>query len=148
MSIDQYKQGYEYFAKSGEVLSSEQLKQMSPLFRRGYRTAQSDSLKKTNKNFPLTLFDIPRRPQVFVATWSDIMAATKRQRFNKLHAQHMQPLLNLLIKSVEKESNQITRYKDVLRLVDEKFNTILQYGYDIGILNEFDLKQYNYVPKK
>ncbi|AQW88624.1 hypothetical protein pEaSNUABM50_00097 [Erwinia phage pEa_SNUABM_50] len=144
---DQYKTGYDFFQKSTELLSPEQLKQMHPLFRRGYRTAQEDLMKKSNKTFPTVLSDIPRRPVTFVPDVKDILAATRRPRMNKLHLPQMEPILNLLVSSVEREKDKITRYADVVRLVDEKFNIILQYGYDSGVLNEHDLKQYNYDPK-
>ncbi|SOK58365.1 hypothetical protein [Yersinia phage fHe-Yen9-04] len=144
---DQYKLGYSYFQESTELLSPEQLKQMHPLYRRGYRTAQEDLMKKTHKNFPTVLSDIPRIPVAFVPEYSDILAATRRPRMNKLHLPQMEPVLNLLITSVEKKKDQIKRYADVVRLVDEGFDVILQYGYNCGILTEYDLSQYNYEPK-
>ena len=145
---DQYNLGYKMFQDSSELLSAEQLKTMHPLFRRGYRTAQSDLLKKNNTTFPTVISDIPRRPEVFVPDWNDILAATRRPRFNKLHTiPALAPVLNELIKAVEKNKHKVKRYSDVLRMVDEGFDIILQYGYDCGILDENDLAKYNYVHK-
>ena len=51
---DQYTLGYTFFQdKRNEPLTPEALKQMHPFFRRGYRTAQEDQMKKSNQNFPL-----------------------------------------------------------------------------------------------
>lgn len=145
----QFNLGREYFQdKNNAVLTPEQLKMCHPLFRQGYRSAQEDYMKKNNQNFPTVLFDIPKRSEVFVPDWNDILAATRRPRFNKLHTvPELAPVLNELIKSVENNKHKIKRYKDVVRLVDEKFDLILQYGYDCGILDEKDLVQYNYTPK-
>lgn len=149
MSSEQYKLGYDFFQnKENEILSNEQLKHMHPIFRRGYRTAQSDHLKKTNVIFPTVISDIPRRPEVFVPDWNDILAATRRPRYNKLHTiPALAPVLNLLIKSVEDNKHKVKRYSDVMRMVDEGFDIILQYGYDSGILDDNDLAKYNYVHK-
>lgn len=145
---DQYNLGYKMFQDSSELLSAEQLKTMHPLFRRGYRTAQSDFLKKNNTTFPTVISDIPRRPEVFVPDWNDILAATRRPRFMKLHnIPALAPVLNELIKAVDNNKHKIKRYSDVLRMVDEGFDIILQYGYDSGILDENDLAKYNYVHK-
>lgn len=146
MSTDQYNEGYQYFKQNG-MLSTELLKQRSPLFRRGYHTAQEESAKKTTGTFPTTLYDIPRRPENFKPTWNDILAATRRPRMNKLHLEHMEPLLFLLIREVEKNCADVTRYADVVSKVDTAFNIMLQYAYDEGILDKRDLQQYNYVPK-
>ncbi|QCW18806.1 hypothetical protein SEPL_298 [Salmonella phage SE_PL] len=142
----QYKEGYQYFKENG-AMDLDLLKQRSPLFRSGYRSAQEEAAKKNNGTFPTTLYDIPRRPENFVPTWNDILAATRRPRMRKLHADHMIPLLNLLIREVEKNCADVTRYSDVLKKVDTAFDIMLQYGYDEGILDERDLKQYDYVPK-
>jgi hypothetical protein len=148
MSTNHYNLGYEFFQeKKNEVLSNEQLKQMHPLFRRGYRTAQEDFMKRNNRSFPITLANIPTRGETFVPSWNDILAATRRPRFQKLHAPHMAPVLNMLIKSVEDNSSDIKRYADVVRKVDEGFDIILQYGYDCGILDSNDLSKYNYIAK-
>lgn len=146
---NQYQIGYDFFQdKRNETLSNEQLKQMHPLFRRGYRTAQEDYMKKTNRNFPTVLSDIPKRPEVFVPDWNDILAATRRPRFSKLHnTPALQPVLNEIIRSVENKKHLVKRYSDVVRLVNEAFDVVLQYGYDCGILDENDLSKYNYVPK-
>lgn len=144
---EQYQTGYAFFTENPN-LTSEQLKQVSPLFREGYRTAQSDNLKRSNKSFPLVLSTIPRCENKFNPTWNDILAATRRPRFAKLHnIPELNVVLNGIIKAVELKSDQIHRYKDVVRLVDEAFDLILQYGYDCGVLNEHDLKKYNYEPK-
>lgn len=146
---DQYTLGYTFFQdKRNEPLTPEALKQMHPFFRRGYRTAQEDQMKKNNQNFPFVLSDIPTRGEVFVPDWNDILAATRRPRFNKLHnIPALAPVLNELIKAVEKNKDKVRRYSDVVRMVDEGFDIILQYGYDSGILDEHDLSKYNYVPK-
>lgn len=146
MSNQQYNEGYQYFKQNG-TMDMDLLKQRSPLFRSGYRSAQEEAAKKSTGTFPTTLYDIPRRSANFVPTWNDILAATRRPRMNKLHAEHMQPLLNLLIREVEKNCSDVTRYSDVLKKVDTAFNIMLQYGYDEGILDERDLKQYDYSPK-
>lgn len=146
MSTDQYNEGYQYFKQNG-MLSTDLLKQRSPLFRRGYHTAQEEADKKTKGTFPTTLYDIPRRPDSFTPTWNDILAATRRPRMRKLHMDHMAPLLNLLIREVEKNCDDVQRYSDVVKKVDIAFDIILQYGYDEGILDKRDLKQYDYVPK-
>ncbi len=146
---NQYNLGYSFFQdKNNEVLSQDQLKHMHPLFRRGYRTAQDDYMKKTSRNFPTVLSDIPTRPEVFVPDWNDILAATRRPRFNKLHnTPALAPVLNEMIKAVENKKHLIKRYSDVVRLVNEAFDIVLQYGYDSGILDEHDLSKYNYAPK-
>lgn len=146
---NQYNLGYAFFQdKNNEVLSNEQLKQMHPVFRRGYRTAQEDYMKKTNRNFPTVLADIPKRSEVFVPDWNDILAATRRPRFAKLHeVPELAPVLNEIIKSVENRKHLIKRYADVVRLVNEQFDLVLQYGYDCGVLDEHDLSKYNYSPK-
>lgn len=146
---NQYNLGYDFFQdKNNEVLSNDQLKQMHPLFRRGYRTAQEDYMKKHNRNFPTVLADIPKKSDVFVPTWNDIMAATRRPRFAKLHnTPELKPMLNEIVNSVEKRTHRIKRYSDIIRLVNEALDTILQHGYDIGILDEHDLSKYDYVPK-
>lgn len=142
----QRKQGYDYFF-SNPSLTPEQLKQQSTFFRLGYRAAMADSAKKSQSPFPTTLYDVPRRNERFVPDWNDILAATRKPRMRKLHADHMAPVLHLLIKHVELQKDQVYRYSDVVRLVEEGFDKLLQIGYDEGILNAYDLKQYNYVPK-
>lgn len=144
---DQYNLGYKYFQENSELLSNESLKQMHPLFRRGYRTAQEDLMKKHNKVFPMVLSDIPQLTTKFVPDTYSILAATRRPRMMKLHNPKMEPVLNLLVKTVEDKQDSIRRYGDVVRMVDEGFDIILQYGYDCGVLNVTDLKQYNYEPK-
>jgi len=144
---DQYALGYACF-QSNEVLSNEQLKQMHPLFRRGYRTAQEDHLKKTNQSFPFVLSNIPTRAEVFVPDWNDILAATRRPRFAKLHnIPALTPVLNEIIRAVENNKHKITRYSDVVAMVNKGLDIVLQYGYESGILDEHDLSKYNYVPK-
>lgn len=143
----QRKEGYDYFFGNAP-LSIEELKIKSPFFRLGYRAAQADSAKITgNKTFPTTLYDVPRRPERFVPDYNDILAATRKERMRKIHADHMRPVLSALIQHVEAQKKDIYRYSDVVRLVEEGFDKILQIGYDQGILNSTDLKQYNYVPK-
>lgn len=149
MSIEQQqrKQGYDHFFSNAQ-LTIEQLKEHSPYFRLGYRAAQADSAKKTgNTTFPTSLYDVPRRPERFVPDWNDILAATRKKRMRKLHDDENRAVLNVLIQSVEKQADEIYRYSDVVRLVEEGFDKILQIGYDQGILNAYDLKQYDYVPK-
>lgn len=146
MSNVQYKEGYDAYVNK-QYLTDEELKQKSSLYRNGYRTAMSDMMKKNNTVFPTTLYDIPRRPEVFVASWTDIMASTRRPRFAKLHVPHMQPVLMKMMKQVESKSSEITRYADVLRLMDEAFDDVLQYGYNEGVLTADDCRQYNYEPK-
>ena len=143
---EQRKLGYDYFFSNAPLTVAE-LKEKSPFFRLGYRAAQADSAKSTgNVAFPTTLYDVPRRPERFVPDWNDILAATRNERMRKLHADHMRPILYGLIKHVEFQKDDIYRYSDVVRLVEEAFDKILQLGYDEGILNSTDLKQYNYVP--
>lgn len=143
----QRQQGYDYYFSEGAKLTPEQLKQQSTFFRLGYRAAMADSAKKSTSPFPTTLYDVPRRPERFNAGWNDILAATRKERMRKLHADHMAPVLNLLIQHVELQKDEIYRYSDVVRLVEEGFDKILQIGYDEGILTVHDCKQYNYVPK-
>lgn len=146
-SDQQYRLGYDHFYDSVAPLTSDQLKQAHPLFRRGYRTAQQDYNKRNNKAFPTTLYDIPRRPEVFVPDWNDIMAATRKPRYARLHLPHMQPVLALIVRSVENNKHKVTRYSDVVQMVSDAFEIVLQYGYDEGVLDARDLKQYNYDPK-
>lgn len=148
MSQVQYNEGYNAFFATEGKLSLDDLKAQSSFFRKGFRKAQEDSLKNTESAIPTVLYDIPKQPTVFVPQWTDILAATRRPRFAKLHQDHMSPWLNLIIKMVENNSHKVKRYSDVVRFVDEAFDKVLQYGYDEGILNETDLKQYNYIPKK
>ncbi len=145
MANEQYKDGYDAF-KNKLVLSPEQLKMQHPIFRQGYRAAQADAMKKNNVTFPTTLFDIPKRPEVFKADWTDIMAATKRPRFAKLHTDEGKWLLMGIMKAVEKRAHTIVRYRDVVTMVDEAFDIILQYGYDEGVLTVEDCQQYDYTP--
>lgn len=143
----QRNEGYNYFF-SNTPLTVAELKEKSPFFRLGYRAAQADSAKKTgDQSFPTTLYEVPRRPERFVPDWNDILAATRKERMRKLHTDQLRPVLNALILHVEHQKNDIYRYSDVVRLVEEGFDRILQLGYDEGILNSTDLKQYNYVPK-
>lgn len=146
MSNVQYKEGYDAYITK-QYLSDEQLKQKSSLFRNGYRTAMADVMKKSHKTFPTTLYDIPRRAEVFTPSWTDIMASTRRPRFNKLHAPVMQPVLMEMMKYVELRQERVRRYSDVLELMDEAFDKVLQIGYDEGILTAADCQQYNYEPK-
>lgn len=145
-SNQQHNEGYQYFKQNG-TMDMDLLKQRSPLFRNGYRTAQEEAARKTVGPFPTTLYDIPRRPENFNPTWNDILAATRRPRMRKLHEEHMSPLLHLLISSVEKNCDGVNSYAEVLKKVDIAFDTMLQYGYDEGILDNRDLKQYDYVAK-
>lgn len=145
MANDQYKDGLEAF-KAKVVLTNEQLKMQHPLFRQGYRSAQEAAMKKNNPTFPTALFDIPKRPEVFKAEWTDIMAATKRPRFAKLHTDEGRWMLMEIMKAVEKQADKIVRYKDVVNMVDKAFNIILQYGYDEGVLTVSDCEQYDFVP--
>lgn len=145
-SNQQFNEGYQYFKQNG-TMDMDLLKQRSPLFRNGYRNAQEEAARKSTGVFPTTLYDIPRRPENYQPTWNDIMAATRRPRMQKLQQEHMLPLLNFLVRSVEQNCADCTRYSDVLKKVDTAFDIMLQYGYDEGILDARDLKQYNYEPK-
>ena len=145
MANDQYKDGLEAF-KAKVVLTNEQLKMQHPRFRQGYRSAQEAAMKKNNPTFPTALFDIPKRPEVFKAEWTDIMAATKRPRFAKLHTDEGRWMLMEIMKAVEKQADKIVRYKDVVNMVDKAFNIILQYGFDEGVLTVTDCEQYDFVP--
>lgn len=147
MSQAQYNDGYNAFFATDGKMALDDLKAQSSFFRKGFRKAQEDSLKSSSVQIPTVLYDIPKRPANFVPTWNDILAATRRERYKKLHQEHMSPVLNILIKAVEDNSADIKRYSDVVRKVDEAFDIILQYGFEEGILNEYDLKQYNYTPK-
>ena len=146
MSNEQYKLGKEAF-KTNQQMSAEQLKMQHTLFRQGYREAAAEAMKKNNVTFPTTLYDIPKRAEVFKAAWTDILAATKRPRFAKLHTDEGRWLLFGIVKAVEAQSDQITRYKDVVKLVDQAFDLVLQYGYDEGVLTITDCEQYNYTPQ-
>lgn len=143
----QYRLGYDHFYSQNTPMTQEQLKQVHPRFRHGYRDAQEEYNKRNNKSFPLSLYDIPRRPEVFVPDWNDIMAATRKPRYAKLHKPEMQPVLAMIIRSVENNKHKVKRYSDVIQMVSEAFDIVLQYGYDEGVLNLRDLKQYNYTPK-
>ncbi|MFS8319760.1 hypothetical protein ACMG5I_02420 [Escherichia coli] len=145
MSNAQYKDGYDAY-KAKVVLSAEQLKMQHPLYRQGYRAAQAEAMKKSNVTFPTTLYDIPKRPHIFKAEWTDIMAATKRPRFAKLHTDQGRWLLIGIMKAVENQSHKISRYKDVIAMVDKAFDLVLQYGYDEGVLTVADCEQYQYTP--
>lgn len=145
MSNAQYKEGSAAF-KNKVVFNNEQLKSQHPLFRQGYRAAQAEAMKKNNVTFPTTLYDIPKRPSVFKAEWTDIMAATKRPRFAKLHTDEGRWLLMEIMKAVENQSHKIVRYKDVVAMVDKAFDLVLQYGYDEGVLTVSDCEKYQYTP--
>lgn len=145
MSQAFYQQGYDAFIGK-QVFTDEQLKHQHTLFRTGYRAAQADAMKKNNVIFPTQLYDIPKRPEVFKPEWQDIMAATKRPRFKKLHTTEGKWVLSAIMKSVEARCDEVVRYKDVLRLVDEAFDRVLQYGFDEGVLSTEDCQQYNYTP--
>lgn len=145
MSNEFYKQGYDAFINK-EVYSPEQLKSCHPLFRTGYRSAQADAMKKGNVTFPTVLYEVPKRSEVFKAEWQDIMSATKRPRFKRLHTDEGKWVLMAIMKHVESRSSEIIRYKDVLRLVDEAFDSVLQYGFNEGVLTADDCQQYNYTP--
>lgn len=145
MANDHYNDGYNAF-QNKVVFTPEHLKIQHPIFRQGYKSAQAAAMKKNNVIFPTTLYDIPKRPEVFKAEWTDIMAATKRPRFAKLHTNEGKWLLMGIIKAVEKRSSTIVRYRDVITMVDEAFDIILQYGYDEGVLTVGDCQQYDYTP--
>lgn len=147
MSQVQYNEGYSAFFATEGKMALDDLKAQSSFFRKGFRKAQEDSLKSSGVKIPTVLYDIPKRPSNFVPTWNDILAATRRERFKKLHQDHMSPVLNMIIKAVEQNSSDVKRYSDVVRKVDEAFDIVLQYGFDEGVLTEHDLKQYNYSPK-
>lgn len=142
----QYDLGYAEF-KVNKEHTPEYTKQMPPLWRAGYRKAQQDHAKMNQVSLPMELWDVQRKTTVYKPTWNDIMAATRRPRFNKLHQDHMQPLLNMLINAVEKNQDSITSFGQVRVEVDKAFDIILQYGYDTGVLTTKDLKKYDYEPK-
>lgn len=145
MSQEQYNAGQLAYDNK-VVFTPDQLKTQHPLFRQGYRSRQAEAMKRNNVTFPTQLYDIPKLPSGFNTEWQDIMAATKRPRFNRLHSPEGRWVLNAIMKSVESRSNEIERYKDVLRLVDEAFDRVLQYGFDEGVLTVEDCQQYNYTP--
>lgn len=148
MSEQQYKDGYNAFM-SGQIMDGAVLKSQHPLFRRGFRTAQQEASAKMTAGFPTTLSDIPASsPRTkYNASWDDIVSATKRPRFHRLHSKRMEPILLMMMRAVDAKQEQIYSYSDVTRMMDKAFDIVLQYGYDEGILAEFDLKQYYYVPK-
>ena len=147
-NTDQYQKGYTYFYEHESTLTNDQLKQLPQLFRRGYRTAQEEYNRKNNSNtIPTTLYNVPKKPSTFTVTWNDIMAATRRPRYDKLHREHMKPLLLMLVSAIDKNSDKIYQYSDVVQMVDDAFDIILQFSYDNGILTTTDLEQYNYSPK-
>lgn len=146
MSQEQYELGRVSF-ENGIVYSTEELKQCHPVFRTGYRAAQQAAMIRNNTVFPTSLFDIPKRPNVFKPAWTDILSAMKRPRFNRLHTDEGRWLMFGIARHVETRLHEIKRYKDVLTIVDEAFDFVLQYGYDEGVLTVKDCEQYNYTPK-
>lgn len=146
MAVDQYKLGYEEY-KNTPTHTNEYIKQQHPLWRAGYRKSQQDHAKLNQLTIPNKLYEVQRTNHVYCPTWNDIMAATRKPRYSKLHKDELQPLLFLLISEVEKKKDQLTSYSKVREAVDVGFNIILQYGYDQGILNRKDLEKLDYVPK-
>lgn len=146
---DQYKLGYDSF-NLGNVMSMDDLKKMHPFFRRGYRTAQQEASSKLQHKFPTVLYDIPTKEmkKKYNPSWDDIVSSTKRPRFNRLQSKRMEPILMMMMRAVDAKKDKIYSYSDVTRMMDKAFDIVLQYAYDEGILNEFDLKQYFYVPVK
>lgn len=145
-NITQYNLGYAEF-KDKPNHSADYIKQQHPLWRSGYRKAQQDHAKKNTLVLPTKLYDVEKRTHVYSPTWNDIMAATRRPRFQKLHKDELHPLLLLLVKSIENHKDKITSYAQLRDEVDKAFDIILQAGYDSGILNEKDLLKYDYEPK-
>lgn len=145
-NVDQYKLGYEEF-KTKPNHGMEYIKQQHPLWRSGYRKAQQDFSKQNNLVLPNKLYDVEKRDHVFCPTWNDIMAATRRPRYKKLHSDVMRPVLFALIKAVENNKDKLTSFAQVRGEVDKAFDLLLQAGYESGILNEKDLAQYDYEPK-
>lgn len=145
-NVDQYKLGYEEFKKNS-THTNEYIKQQHPLWRSGYRKAQQDFSKQNNLVLPNKLYDVQPRNHVYCPTWNDIMAATRRPRYRKLHSDNMQPLLYLLVREVENKKDVLTSFAKVRTEVDKAFDIILQYGYDHGILDLKDLAQFDYEPK-
>ncbi len=145
-NVDQYKLGYEEF-KTKPNHGMEYIKQQHPLWRSGYRKAQQDFSKQNNLVLPNKLYDVQIRQHVYSPTWNDIMAATRRPRYKKLHSDVMKPVLYALIKAVEDQKESLTSYALVLREVDKAFDIILQVGFESGILNQKDLAQYDYEAK-
>lgn len=146
MSVDQYNLGYAEFKSQGE-LSNEAIKAQHPVWRAGYRAALLDHQKKQNIHIPLELYEVQAKTHVYTPTWDDIMAASKRYRYRKLHKDHMYPLLSMMVREVEKHKDEIHSYSQVREMFDKAFEIVLQYGYDLGILNKRDLKQYDFIPK-
>lgn len=134
---------------NGVIMDGSVLKSQHPLYRRGYRSAQQEASAKLTSGFPTTLSDIPSTEpkKKYNASWDDIVSATKRPRFHRLHSKRLEPILLMMMRAVDAKQEQINSYADVTRMMDKAFDIVLQYGYDEGILTEFDLKQYYYVPK-
>lgn len=148
MSDKQYNDGYDAFI-NGEVLDGTVLKSKHPLFRRGYRAAQQEASHKLTSGFPSVLFNIPKKEKTtkYNPTWDDIVSASRRPRFSRLHKKELEPILLMMMRAVDQKKDKIKSYSDVTRMMDRAFDIVLQYGYDQKILNDVDLKQYQYIPK-
>lgn len=143
-----YDAGYSAYIECGEM-TQEFIKSQPYLWRAGYQRAVLDNLNaKNTSSISLTLYEVKDKTKPpYVPTYSDILGATRRPRFEILHRRELNPLLNMLVNSVEKKIDRLHSYREVLNAVDDAFDIILQYGYDNGILDKKDLEKYMYNPK-
>lgn len=144
--IDQYALGYTAY-KADSNMSPEMLKSQHTLFRSGYRKAQQDASKRDQVLLPHELWQVTKRTHVYVPTWNDILAATRRPRYRKLHHSYMKPMLFAVIRTVEEKAHELNSFSMVRAEVDKVFESILQYSFEQGILTESDLKKFDYEPK-
>lgn len=142
-----YTSGYNAFY-TDESLSDEFLKMQPYQFRVGYQRAKQDYESNTdNLSLPLVIQQVNRQKPSANISYNDIIQVTKRPYTIALHHPQLRPVLSLLVRSIEDNIDQVPTYMELIRVVERGFNIILQYGYDEGVLDLDDLKQYGYKPR-
>ncbi|AUS02843.1 hypothetical protein NVP2275O_262 [Vibrio phage 2.275.O._10N.286.54.E11] len=140
-----YSQGYSQFNK--EPVPDSTVKSNPPQWRAGYRAAEKASEARNKIAIKPTKVDRVNYGSLTI-TWSLITFITSTPRFHIFDRQpKLYPILAEIRKSIYDDRDKINGIKELVKCADKKFDSILQWGYDEGILTISDCELRGYTPK-
>lgn len=146
MSTEQYNQGYQAFS---DGMSEDQVKHQHPMFRAGWRDAQHNVKARNISTDSLKCVKVDKNEKVpYTLKWNDLNSALHYKPWAVLQTKDELQVLGTAMRNIIwKKKDEITSFSQVMHMIKTMWFGILETGYNEGILNEYDLKQYDYIPK-
>lgn len=146
MSIDYMALGRTAFK---EGMLEEDIKTQHPQFRSGWREAKKlfDAQNKPISALRPERVERPDPDMKWELSWADLTAISGYHPWNKLeHHPRLRVLAAAARRVIWDRRQEVAHFGDAVKMMRIMWEGMLQQGYDEGILDLNDLKQYKFVP--